>query len=164
MNYDEVKLKNTHNKAKTIAIVMMAFPIVIALIGETIFKKIIPDFPPSIYNTIQYVIIGVTAVIIVLMIVFRHRILAGAMSAVPLDQADKSKSLSEEDQFLQRLLSSFLITFALCCSVAINGLVLYMLGKDGSVFYGFIGASFFLMLVQFPKYDDWETRLKHFLD
>ena len=52
------------------------------------------------------------------------------------------------------------ITFALCESVAVLGLVLFLLAGQGLDFYIFMVISLGFFTLFFPKYDQWEQRLR----
>lgn len=54
------------------------------------------------------------------------------------------------------------MTFALCETVAIYGLLLFFLGKRSEDFYPFMAISLGYLAVYFPKYsqwEEWESRL-----
>jgi F0F1-type ATP synthase membrane subunit c/vacuolar-type H+-ATPase subunit K len=52
-----------------------------------------------------------------------------------------------------------IITFALCESVAVFGLVLFLLTGNGLDFYIFMLISLSFFYLFYPKYDDWEKRV-----
>jgi len=53
-----------------------------------------------------------------------------------------------------------IITFALCESVAVLGLVLFLLAGQPIDFYIFMVLSLGFFYLFFPKYDQWEERVK----
>jgi hypothetical protein len=53
-----------------------------------------------------------------------------------------------------------IITFALCESVAVLGLVLFLLAGQGLDFYIFMLMSLGFFYLFFPKYEQWEQRVK----
>jgi hypothetical protein len=53
-----------------------------------------------------------------------------------------------------------IITFALCESVAILGLVLFLLAGNALDFYVFMVISLGFFYLFFPKYDQWEQRVR----
>jgi len=53
-----------------------------------------------------------------------------------------------------------IITFALCESVAVLGLVLFLLAGNSMDFYIFMVISLGFFTLFFPKYDQWEQRLR----
>jgi hypothetical protein len=52
-----------------------------------------------------------------------------------------------------------IITLALCESVAVLGLVLFLLGGQALDFYIFMLISLSFFYLFYPKYDDWEKRV-----
>ena len=52
------------------------------------------------------------------------------------------------------------ITFALCEAVAVLGLVLFLLAGNSLDFYIFMVISLGFFYPVFPKYDQWEQRLR----
>lgn len=153
---DERKLMKSHKTAATIAFVMMFTLVIYGVLGEIFLKDIFSE-PISSYSLLLLVLILVTAVEIVMIIVLRNFILGGKFSLTGAEGEDR------ESEFIRRLFSFFLVAYAICETIAIYGLILYVTGKDPSVFYGFLGAALFLMIVQFPKFEDWESRLKDYI-
>ena len=54
------------------------------------------------------------------------------------------------------LTTAAVITYALCETPAIFGLVLFFLGRNSSDFYLFMLCSLFYFAVYFPKFSRWE--------
>jgi len=61
---------------------------------------------------------------------------------------------------VDNLSQAAVITFALCESVAVLGLVLFLLAGQGLDFYIFMVISLGFFTLFFPKYDQWEQRLR----
>jgi F0F1-type ATP synthase membrane subunit c/vacuolar-type H+-ATPase subunit K len=61
---------------------------------------------------------------------------------------------------VENLSMAAIITFALCESVAILGLVLFLLAGQGLDFYIFMVISLGFFTLFFPKYDQWEQRVR----
>jgi hypothetical protein len=57
-------------------------------------------------------------------------------------------------------MTAAIITFSLCEAVALLGLVLFLLAGNAMDFYTFMFLSLFYFWFFFPKYQDWEERLK----
>jgi hypothetical protein len=161
MFIDDTYLKKVHKKTVSIAFIMMAVPFVLAILGVFALKTIISDEPLAIYGTLKYILIALTAIEIVLMIVFKNQIISGTINLEPKNQKQKRK---KQDVFVDRLFTSTIIIFSVCNSIAIYGLALYLLGHDVSILLGFMGSSFFLMMAQYPKKEDWESHLKQFIE
>jgi hypothetical protein len=61
---------------------------------------------------------------------------------------------------VENLSMAAIITFALCESVAVLGLVLFLLGGQGMDFYIFMVISLGFFYLFFPKYEQWEERVR----
>ena len=61
---------------------------------------------------------------------------------------------------VDNLSQAAVITFALCEAVAVLGLVLFLLAGQGLDFYIFMVISLGFFTLFFPKYDQWEQRLR----
>jgi hypothetical protein len=61
---------------------------------------------------------------------------------------------------VEKLTLTAIITFALCESVAVLGLVLFLLSGQGMDFYIFMVISLVFFTLFFPKYDQWEQRIR----
>jgi len=170
MIIDDANLKKTYEQARMIAISMISIPILTAVAAELFLKTMFTQGTISFYSTLQYIMIAVTALEIVLIVVIRNRILSGNdVYAVPSTEEFVSgqvppDSTTDEKGFIKRLFSAFLTAYSLCLGVAVNGLVLFVTGNDSATFYGFLVAALFLMFLQFPRYDDWHSRLKAYLE
>lgn len=61
---------------------------------------------------------------------------------------------------VQQLVQAAIITFALSESVAVFGLVLFLLAGNAMNFYLFMFLSLFYFWFFFPKYQNWEAQLR----
>jgi F0F1-type ATP synthase membrane subunit c/vacuolar-type H+-ATPase subunit K len=61
---------------------------------------------------------------------------------------------------VENLSTTAIITFALCEAVAILGLMLFLLAGNSLDFYIFMVISLGFFTLFFPKYDQWEQRLR----
>lgn len=61
---------------------------------------------------------------------------------------------------VEKLSLTAIITFALCESVAVLGLVLFLLNGNSMDFYIFMVLSLGFFYLFFPKYEQWEERLR----
>jgi F0F1-type ATP synthase membrane subunit c/vacuolar-type H+-ATPase subunit K len=61
---------------------------------------------------------------------------------------------------VEKLSLTAIITFALCESVAILGLVLFLLAGNSMDFYIFMVISLGFFYLFFPKYEQWEERVR----
>jgi uncharacterized RDD family membrane protein YckC len=60
---------------------------------------------------------------------------------------------------IQRLLILSIITYAFCESIAIFGLILFLMGGNSLDFYFFAGLSLMFYFIFFPRYYQWEEYL-----
>ena len=63
-------------------------------------------------------------------------------------------------KLIQHLMSTSLITDAICDSVAIYGLFLFMFTGDSLDYYIFMVLSVILLGIYFPRYGEWEEWIK----
>jgi hypothetical protein len=174
--FDETNLRKNHQQMLIISFAMIFSLGIYAGLAEFFLGdiEIFPEGEFTEYSTFRYMIMALSAVIVIVMVIIRNRILAGKIqipsqlsqsSAEPAQQSDMKKDSPETKvmEFIGRLRLAHIVTYALCESIGIFGLLLFMLGKDKTEFYAFLGVSLFLMLVHFPKYDDWKSRLEDFL-
>jgi hypothetical protein len=61
---------------------------------------------------------------------------------------------------VEKLSLTAIITFALCESVGVLGLVLFLLAGNSMDFYIFMVISLGFFTLFFPKYDQWEQRVR----
>ena len=61
---------------------------------------------------------------------------------------------------VENLSTAAIITFALCESVAVLGLVLFLLSGNSMDFYIFMVISLGFFYLFFPKYEQWEERVR----
>lgn len=62
----------------------------------------------------------------------------------------------ESSRLLSRLVSLSVVAFALAESIAVYGLVLFLLNGDSTDFYVFWGLSLLTFIMFFPRYHQWE--------
>jgi hypothetical protein len=173
--FDDTNLKSAHKTAVVIAYAMMFSLVVYALLVEFFLKDIdlVTGGEFEQYNLLRIILIVVAAMEVIMMVIIKNRILSGQTSLPPKTSPshgeasspdlDKNHKAAKESEFIQRLNSSHIITYALSNSIGIYGLVLFLLGKDKPGFYAFLGTSFFLMMVHFPRYEEWKSRWEDFL-
>ena len=71
-----------------------------------------------------------------------------------------SGKAAKQGSAVQHFITGAVISYALCESVAIYGLVLFFLGGQALDFYLFMGLSLLFFLVYFPRYATWEALVK----
>lgn len=154
IGFDDSKLRKQQRLAALAAYAMMALPVAFVLASETLFKNPAAEVTSPVYSTLRYVFIGLAVVEVILMTILKGRILANAQ-----EDADAGEAV-----FTRRLFSAFILSYAAWIFIAAYGFVLYLLGGDKNELYAFVGVALVMMMVNYPKYEDWESRLKDYLD
>jgi hypothetical protein len=161
--FDDTNLRNAQKGALIISFAFIFSLVIYAGAAEFLLGDLNLDTGSPDLGFLKYILMGIAAVEIVMMLIIKNRILSGETPFLQPPGSKKDSPGPNETQFINRLRTAHIITYALCESIAIYGLILFILEKDKAVFYAFLGVSLFLMLVHFPKYDDWKTRLENFL-
>jgi len=161
--FDDTNLRNAQKGALIISFVFIFSLVIYAGVAEFFLGDLNLDTGSSDFGFLKYILMAFAAVEVVMMPIIKNHILSGETPFLQPPDSKKDSPGPDEAQFINRLRTAHIITYALCESIAIYGLMLFFLEKDKTVFYAFLGVSLFLMLVHFPKYDDWKSRLENFL-
>jgi hypothetical protein len=161
--FDETNLRKTHKEMLIISVAMIFSLVIYAGLVEFFLGDLNLGKETSVPALFRYILMAAAAVEVILMVIIKNRILSGKAKFIQQPGSKKDSPEPKEGEFIIRLRIAHIITYALCESIAIYGLILFILGKDKTEFYAFLGVSLFLMLVHFPKYDDWKNRLDDFL-
>ncbi len=105
----------------------------------------------NLVKNILYLISGLTVVVILIL----QRFLSNP-NKIPLIPT----STTNIDEILRALTSGSILIFALCETVALYGLVLFLIAGLLKGFYFLLGLSFVLLLICFPKREKWEEIVK----
>ncbi len=105
-----------------------------------------PRMAAETMEIMRYTLLGVTAVLF---------FVAGYLQKLFL-----SGKAARQGSAVQRLITGAVVSYALCESVAIYGLILFFLGGQAMDFYLFMGLSLVFFLVYFPRYAKWEETVK----
>jgi len=161
--FDDTNLRNAQKTALIISFAFIFSLVIYAVLVEFFLGNL--DFGKGFSGLgyLRYFFMAAAALEVVLMIIIKNRILAGETKFIQRPDSKTGSPGPDENEFINRLRSAHIISYALCESIAIYGLVLFILEKDKTLFYAFLGVSLFLMLVHFPKYDDWKSRIEDFL-
>ena len=157
---DDTNLRAAHKRAVIIAAAFMGSLFIYAVITEFFLKDIPVPVEPSVYPYLRYLLVAVAAVEVIAMVILKNIILSGKIKLKTESKIFSTET--KENEFIQRLFTSVLITYALSESIALFGFILFVMGKNRTEFYAFLGIAFFLMMVNFPKYEDWESRFRDF--
>jgi hypothetical protein len=111
--------------------------------GVTTFEGYAP-FPAIAY--LRYALIAVAVADLLIARVIWKKMAAGSGSTM----------ISET---LRRLSTAAIIPLAICCSIGIYGLVLFLLGGSTLDFYLFLGLALVGFGIYFPRFEQWEREL-----
>ncbi len=168
--FDPGNLRKNHKKAVITGAAIMITPLIYVLAAELFLLKIeFGDMVFPLYGKLRYFLWAAAAIDVIVISIVKNLIISGEIK-INTGKAQfhgKTGGPGKEDpenEFIQRLYRALLISFSGWEAIALIGFVLFLLGKDRTELYAFIGVSLFLMLVHFPKYEDWESRLKDFLN
>jgi hypothetical protein len=168
--FDDSNLRKKHKKAVITAAAIMITPLIYVLIAELFLIKIeFGDMVFPLYKKLRYFLWAAAAIDVIAISIVKNLIISGEIKINTSKAQFHGKSGDQtrgdpENEFIQRLYRALVISFAGWEAIAMIGFILFLLGKDRVELYAFIGVSLFLMLVHFPKYDEWESRLKDFLN
>jgi len=161
--FDDTNLRNAQKGALIISFAFFFSLVIYAALVEFFLGDLNLGTGSPVIGYLKYIFIAFAAVEVVLMLIIKNRILSGETKFIHQHELEKDPPKPDEGEFINRLRSAHIITYAFCESIAIYGLILFILEKDKTIFYAFLGISLFLMLVHFPKYEDWKSRLEEFL-
>jgi F0F1-type ATP synthase membrane subunit c/vacuolar-type H+-ATPase subunit K len=88
--------------------------------------------------------------------IIKNRVLSIASTAT----ASAVGGPTDPSRLATLLTKSSIMNFALAESIAVYGLVLFLLNGSSTDFYIFLGLSFLTFVMFFPKYEQWEEVLK----
>ncbi|MGH9462466.1 MAG: hypothetical protein ACRD1X_14725 [Vicinamibacteria bacterium] len=101
---------------------------------------------------LRNVLLGLSLLQVVTIKIIRDRALQSPdpSSGVPTGKP------GSRSQLVSRLVSTSIVTFAFAESIAMYGLVLFLLNGDSTDLYIFLGLSILTFIMFFPKYHQWE--------
>lgn len=147
-------LRKAYRITAFVGLAMIASLIVYAVVVELIKKQNAPfggfSPMPEVIGKLRYVLLGVVVVEFFVIRFLNKLMLSGK---APLRSSPTAGPFTSE---VQRLISASIVTFALCESVAIYGVVLFLIQGNTSDFYLFLALSLFYFIVYFPRYGNWE--------
>ena len=161
--FDDTNLRNAQKVALIISFAFIFTLVIYAGLAEFFLGDLNPGKVSSDLSFLRYILMAVAAIEVFMMVIIKNRIISGETRLIQQPGSEKDSSKPNEGEFINRLRSAHIVTYALCESIAIYGLILFMLEKNKTEFYAFLGVALFLMLVHFPKYEDWKSRLEEFL-
>lgn len=148
------QLRQAYRTSMMIGLAMLWSLLVYAAMVELLRWNLAPfkGFAPfPAVDILRYVFLALSVADFFLIRFLRNRILSGKLN---VQQAPSPPRGSSEQ--IQRLRVASVVTYALCESVAIYGLILFLIAGSRSDFYGFLVLSAVLYAVYFPRYGQWE--------
>ncbi len=149
------KLGQYHRMATVIGYGMIGTLLIFTAVVETLKStnfEAVGGFAPSVLQLLRYLFLGITFVEFFVIRAIKQRILSGGgKDYSPVKQRDLLLPR------LQKLFSAAIIGFAFCESIAIYGLVLFVIGGSATDFYLFIFLSLVFYALFFPRYSQWEA-------
>jgi F0F1-type ATP synthase membrane subunit c/vacuolar-type H+-ATPase subunit K len=143
-------LKKAHRQATLIGVAMISSLFIYVIVVESIksyFQGITPLF---IVEILRYLLFGLAFVEFFLIGFLRKRLLSFNTGVGGPSNQEEARSP------IQRLLIVTIISYALCESVAIYGVILFLIGGSRLDFYIFLILSLIYFAVYFPRYNRWE--------
>jgi F0F1-type ATP synthase membrane subunit c/vacuolar-type H+-ATPase subunit K len=134
---------------------MLVSLVIYVVIAEIIKKQHAPfagfaPMPDNEATLLRYVLLGVAAVVF-FVIQLLNRLMLSSKS--PVRRSQYGAQISPEGQ---QLMTAAVLTYGLCESVAIFGLVLFLIQGNSTDFYLFLMISFFYFAIYFPRFSTWE--------
>lgn len=153
------KLRAAYRVAVIIGLAIMASLLVsLAIVGmienQNVETRGISALSGRELEIIKFVFFGISGIILFLIRFLNRKILN--LEAERKQSSSLSRSASDVADF-SRLTTAAVITYALCETPAVFGLVLYFLGKNTADFYLFLIVSLFFFATNFPKFSMWEA-------
>ena len=152
------KLRAAYRVAVIIGLAMMASLLAYAAIVGILEKGTVgfnaPAMAGSQLEIMKFLLIGLTVVLFFIIRYVNALLLEskGKEGTAPDAHARQSGAPPE----FGRLTTAAVVTYAVCETPAIFGLVLFFLGRNSSDFYLFMLFSLFFFAVYFPKFSQWE--------
>ncbi|MBE0602175.1 MAG: hypothetical protein IH611_00915 [Deltaproteobacteria bacterium] len=145
-------LKFKFNMARFIYVVVMSSIVIYAVVVTIIFKD--PDYidnPEAAvrFTSLRFILYGLAVSMFFVVKFVRNAILPKKTGPAAV----------HSDAGSHRLLIADVVTAALCESVAIFGLVIFLLGRQIADFYTLVFISLAYFLYFFPRYSQWENAI-----
>ncbi len=137
------ELKSSYRVATLIGVAMIVTILIYIVLVEVLKRGLFPEGSPPLQE----------------MGILRYAFFALAVVQILLIRYVREIILSRGNG-IQRLLVATIVTFALCESIAILGLILFLLGRDSFDFYCLAGLAMILFILYFPKYSQWEDWIR----
>ena len=151
--FDE--LKGAHRKATFVGMAMIFSLIIYVILVEFMKVDIKGNTAPVIVEILRFLFFGLAFVEFFVIRFLRKQLLP--LKGVTESSSNRPQAFSP---IIQKLFMATIITYALCESIAIYGLILFLIGGSRFDFYIFLILSLIYFAVYFPRYSRWEDWLK----
>jgi hypothetical protein len=147
-------LRKGHRTAVIIGWLMILSVLAYAGVAEYLTRSNAPfagfaPLPKDIFNKLRLVLLGVCLLDFAFIPFLRNRVLFAQNRP---DMPAPGRPLTPES----KLVASSIITFALCESIVIYGIVLFLVNGARQEFYFFFFLSLIAFAVHFPRYERWQ--------
>jgi len=149
------ELRRAHRQATFIGMAMISSLIIYVIIVEFMEIDIKGMAAPVIVEILRFLFFGLAFVEFFVIRFLRKQLLSSKGVT-----ASSSNQKSVFSPMVQKLFSLAIIIYALCESVAIYGLILFLIGGSRFDFYTFLILSLIYFVIYFPRYTQWEEWLK----
>jgi hypothetical protein len=154
------KLRAAYRVSVIIGLAIMASLLVYAIIvglfeSGSIALSDTPALSGSGLELFKYALLAVSAIIFIVIRFVNARLLNADGGRDRAVDTRPRPAAGVEAEF-GRLTTASVITYALCETPAIFGLVLYFLGRNSADFYLFLMVSLFYFATNFPRFSQWE--------
>jgi hypothetical protein len=154
-------LKAAYGVAVSIGISLIASVLIYAIIVEMIKKQSAPFTGyapiPDVIDMLRYTLLGAVVAEFFLIRTVNNFFLSTKRVS---QRTYKLVSLTAKILGFSRLIAGAVIVYVLCESVAIYGLVLFLVQGNSYDFYLFLFISLFYFAIFFPKYGRWAAWIK----
>jgi len=152
-------LRAAYRVAVIIGLAMMASLLAYAAVVGVLEKGAVEFNAPAMTGNhleiMKFVLIGLT-VILYFIIRFVNSVLVKTKGEGRMGSDARARQTSGVPPEFVRLTTAAVVTYALCETPAIFGLVLFFIGRNSSDFYLFMLISLFFFAIYFPKFSQWE--------
>lgn len=151
--HSNTPLKQTHRKAAISSALFVVFLVMVVTGGEYLARTYVGSFP----GFLQYILVAVAIFDVIFIFINRSRILSQDLPGP--DESDDSR----EREYCRRLFSAYLVTYGQSVLIGVMGVILHIITGERTFFIVMVAAAFFLMVIFYPRLEDWNSRLKEFL-
>jgi hypothetical protein len=151
---NEESLRKGYRLAVYICCAMIASVFIYAGVAEFLAVKHAPfhgfsPLPPAVYDRLRLILLGVALLDFALIPFIRNRALTAA-------RRTGTASVSPLPEPVQKMVAASMISFALCESIAIYGLVLFLVNGGRKEFYLFLLIALVAFAIHFPRFERWQ--------